>query len=607
MHKQIIIFTLLFFSTFLFSADLNTTLVDANTSTYELLLKKMSNEKNATGDHSLEVMLLHKLIDTQYKKIPDIDLVPVRNSLGYQKLFLSYLDNIYNIISLKKEVKKNTKKMDIIKTEIAHADHSDPQLFSLQLQTAFYQKQVHIYSQQLKHYNERNDRLSPLLIQSIKYIQFDQKSIKEHLQTDLKSMEKYNNEIMKLKIDKDQYGLNRNQKQLHIINQQIQVLQNINLKIKHDVLSEQFLLFSHALHKKSEQAFEIEKKLRKQLIVFGVPKEVYSSVVFMLLKMENEYLGNIATLTDSGEQEFKSLVYSTWEYANRPVFSIGGTEISILKMTISFIILIFGFLIAGMYKKKIDSLTLNKRSFTPSTRTMVGNLGYYVIILIVFFLALNVLGVKLSSLALVAGALSVGIGFGLQNIVSNFVSGLILMFEKSIKIGDYVQLDDENLHGHVVDIRMRATTINTNDNIDIIVPNQNFIQHNVINWTMNDKIRRFEIPFSVKYGTDAEEVIGLIKKAVNQSAFSDIYTTSERYTRVFMTGMGDNSVNFELLVWIKGNDTLFPQRTTSRFLILIYKTLNENHIEIPFPQRDLHIRSVDVPLSFVVKEGDEKA
>ena len=213
------------------------------------------------------------------------------------------------------------------------------------------------------------------------------------------------------------------------------------------------------------------------------------------------------------------------------------------------------------------------------------------------------LGINLSSIALVAGALSVGIGFGLQNIVSNFVSGLILMFERSIKIGDYIQLD-EDLRGHVSDIRMRSTTITTNDNIDVIVPNQDLIQNRVINWTMNDRIRRFKIPFGVAYGTDADKVVEVILEAVETSGFTDIYKDSYRHTRVIMTGMNDSSVDFQLFVWIRGREILYPRRTTSRFLMLIYKTLNVHGIEIPFPQRDLHIRSVDGEIPLVLKKED---
>ncbi|WP_300363809.1 mechanosensitive ion channel domain-containing protein, partial [Hydrogenimonas sp.] len=217
--------------------------------------------------------------------------------------------------------------------------------------------------------------------------------------------------------------------------------------------------------------------------------------------------------------------------------------------------------------------------------------------------ALNVIGVNLSSIALVAGALSVGIGFGLQNVVSNFVSGIILMFERSIKIGDYIEFD-ENLRGHVSDIRMRSTTITTNANIDVIVPNQDLIQNRVINWTMNDRIRRFDIPFGVAYGSDVDRVIEVVLEAVKQSGFTDILTTPTRRTRVIMTQMNESSVDFELHVWIRGRETLYPKRTRSRFLILIYKTLYANGIEIPFPQRDIHIRSIDgeIPLALHGKE-----
>ncbi len=202
------------------------------------------------------------------------------------------------------------------------------------------------------------------------------------------------------------------------------------------------------------------------------------------------------------------------------------------------------------------------------------------------------MGIDLSSIALVAGALSVGIGFGLQNIISNFVSGIILMLEKSIKLGDYIQLD-ENIRGKVVDIKMRAITINTNSNIDIIVPNQDLIQNHVINWTMNDNIRRFEIPFGVAYGTSPKKVEEVILNAIKNSGFKDIYTTKDRFTRVVMTGMGDSSVDYELFVWVRGKEILYPKRTTSRFLTLIYDTLYENNIEIPFPQQDIHIRSIE--------------
>ena len=251
--------------------------------------------------------------------------------------------------------------------------------------------------------------------------------------------------------------------------------------------------------------------------------------------------------------------------------------------------------------KSSDDETDSVERSSYSARMIISNIGYYLIIIIAFFSSLKVVGINLSSLAVVAGALSVGIGFGLQNIVSNFVSGLILMFERSVKIGDYIQINDD-MRGRVTDIRMRSTTIKTNANIDIIIPNQDFIQNNVINWTMTDNIKRFEIPFGVKYGTNPQQVIDVILKAVKESGFQDIYTSRTRYTNVIMTEMGDSSVNFNLFVWIKGREILKPKRTTSKFLILIYNTLNEHNIEIPFPQVDLHVRSIEAALPIINRD-----
>ena len=174
---------------------------------------------------------------------------------------------------------------------------------------------------------------------------------------------------------------------------------------------------------------------------------------------------------------------------------------------------------------------------SESTQTLLINLGHYFIFVITFFIALNVLGIDLSSIALVAGALSVGIGFGLQNIISNFVSGIILMVERSIKIGDYLEIDD-NTRGKVIDIK-------------------------------------------------------IVLEAVEKSDCKAIFTSKNRYTKVIMTEMGDSSVNFELFVWIAGKEIFYPKSVTSKFLILIYNALNENNIEIPFPQQDIHIRSLD--------------
>ena len=291
----------------------------------------------------------------------------------------------------------------------------------------------------------------------------------------------------------------------------------------------------------------------------------------------------------STEHDFSHLLHVITTTLTEPMFTINNTEISLVKLFIALAIFVLAFILGGFYKVQIHKRISRKSNISTSTQTILANLGYYSIIVIAFFITLNILGINLSSLALVAGALSVGIGFGLQNIVSNFVSGLILMFERSVKVGDFVELSDK-LRGRILDIRMRSTIICTNANINVIVPNQNFIQNNVVNWTMNDMIKRFEIPFSVAYGTKPQIVIDTIMEAITKSGFTDLYKDNEKISRVLMTKMNNSSVDFELFVWVAGDEILKPTKTISRFLILIYDTLYEHNIEIPFPQLDLHIK-----------------
>ncbi len=362
-----------------------------------------------------------------------------------------------------------------------------------------------------------------------------------------------------------------------------------------------FFEFSDALARKDKKAFSIEKKILKIVNKLRFSSAIDSAIDPLLNTMEKHFLGTINVITSSTMHEFQSILTTFWRITTKPYFQINGSPVSIVKLAISIFIFILGFFIGGFYRINIKKVTQNISSINSTTRNIFSNLGYYAIIIIAFILALNVLGINLSSIGLVAGALSVGIGFGLQNIVSNFISGIILMFERSIKIGDYIELSNE-LRGHVTGIHMRSTTINTNSNIDVIVPNQNFIQNNVINWTMNDEIRRFQIPFGVAYGTKPEKVIDVIKEALKKSGFKDIIETPTRHSRIIMVNMGSSSVDFELFVWLKGGEILYPKRTISRFLVLVYNALYENNIEIPFPQQDLHIRSIDENVQFSLKE-----
>ena len=216
-------------------------------------------------------------------------------------------------------------------------------------------------------------------------------------------------------------------------------------------------------------------------------------------------------------------------------------------------------------------------------------LTHYAIIIIAVLIALSSIGLDFSNLALVAGALGVGIGFGLQSIVSNFVSGLIILFEHSLRVGDYIELDT-GLTGTVKSINVRSTLINTNDNIDIVVPNSEFVTTRLTNWTLGERILRVRIPFGVAYGSDKE----LVKKAAEEAAAEVSYTLTNMKGRepdVWLIDFGDSSLNFLLLVWVNRQGAKRPTRTRAAYLWALESKLTEYGIEIPFPQRDLNLRS----------------
>jgi small-conductance mechanosensitive channel len=193
--------------------------------------------------------------------------------------------------------------------------------------------------------------------------------------------------------------------------------------------------------------------------------------------------------------------------------------------------------------------------------------------------------VNLTSLGFLAGAVGVGFGFGLQNIISNFISGLIILAERPIAIGDRVEIG--GVAGQVREISLRSTTVVTNDNMAIIVPNADFITQRVTNWSYEDPRVRFRVPFGVAYGTDLPKLRTLMLEVAAEHPKA----LKEPEPELFFVGFGDSSLNFELAVW-SSESTLSPRRFRSELFFAIEKKLRESGIEIPYPQQDLHVRTV---------------
>ena len=220
----------------------------------------------------------------------------------------------------------------------------------------------------------------------------------------------------------------------------------------------------------------------------------------------------------------------------------------------------------------------------------VSRISRYALIALGMLIALGALGIPISRFAVLAGAIGVGLGFGLQAIFSNFISGLILLFDRSLKVGDFVELAS-GVHGEVRDINIRSTRITTNDNIVILVPNSEFVTGRVVNWTWNEALRRTRIPFGVAYGTDKE----LVKKAALEAAAEVPFTLSQdgpRGPKVWLVAFAESSLNFELVVWLTAEATKRPAAVKAAYNWALDTALRRHGIELPFPQRELRVRSL---------------
>jgi small-conductance mechanosensitive channel len=206
-------------------------------------------------------------------------------------------------------------------------------------------------------------------------------------------------------------------------------------------------------------------------------------------------------------------------------------------------------------------------------------------------LAFGAAEIDMSQITILIGALGVGIGFGLQNIFNNLISGLILAFERPIQTGDIIQISTLNLMGEVKEIGIRASTVRTFDGAEVIVPNGNLISNEVINWTLSDQRKRQEILVGVKYGTDTAKVLEILNSVVIEQ--NNVLKNPAPFN-IFI-GFGDSSLDFRVLFWTRFD---VGMGTKSAVGISIDEAFKKNGIEIPFPQRDLHLRSVSDTVDF---------
>ena len=278
------------------------------------------------------------------------------------------------------------------------------------------------------------------------------------------------------------------------------------------------------------------------------------------------------------------------------LFVIGASPVTLGGVIAGLLIIGVGWLVARLASGGIRRLRARVSQGVAALYIMEKLVGYGFIILAVIA-GFSTIGLDLSSLAVFAGALGVGVGLGLQGVVKQFISGLVLIFDRSLSVGDFVELEDGR-RGTVHEVGTRAVRIRTNDNVDLIVPNSKFIEGPVINWTQHGATRRIRIPFSVGYGCDRERVRDVVLAAARTVPFTLPETETEK-SQVWLSSFGDSGLNFDLVVWPTLEAVKRPASMNAAYIWAIADALEQAGLEIPFPQTDLRVRSL------FGREGDE--
>ncbi|SMO50732.1 mechanosensitive ion channel family protein [Gracilimonas mengyeensis] len=283
-----------------------------------------------------------------------------------------------------------------------------------------------------------------------------------------------------------------------------------------------------------------------------------------------------------------------WDLLQVQLFSIQNTPVTFLKLII-FVMLLIGFsLFASFIKRLLHKRVLPRFVRDSGLQYTLARISQYIVTVIGIFFAFQFLGIDMTGLAVIFGFLSVGIGFGLQNITSNFISGLIVLFERPISVGDRVSVND--IEGDIQEINIRSTKVKTLDNISIIVPNSEFVSKDVINFSHGDSTYRLSIDVGVSYSSNLDTVLKALNEVAEES--DSVLRTIEH--EVQLRSFGDSSWDMKLLVWIA--DVKNRYRVQNELNQAIVRKFAEYDIEIPFPQRDLHVRSGLTP----VASGEEK-
>lgn len=335
------------------------------------------------------------------------------------------------------------------------------------------------------------------------------------------------------------------------------------------------------------------------LHILLVEQEQYINLMFCepIILLSPIIVLALQKFTYTEPMDFSAFWNPAWLITFQQTADIEILSLGSITITVGRLLLALGIMLGTLIVVRINNRIFQRMAL--SKRTVLSESGLYALSRILLYLwwglgimfALHAFGLNFSSLALFGGAVGIGVGLGLQTTFSNFVSGVVILLEKTIKVGDYVELES-GASGRVSEINVRYTRMTTNDAVDIIVPNSEIINNKLSNWTLHEPHRRIHVPFSVAYGSD-KDVVREAGLAAADAIANDL-NDPEKAPDVWLVGFGENGLQFQLVVWVGKKMATAPARTQARYLWALEDALRARGLVVPFPQRDIRIVSGSV-------------
>ena len=371
------------------------------------------------------------------------------------------------------------------------------------------------------------------------------------------------------------------------------------LKVRHIVFAASDLLFAALCYFLLGFAVEIATAMVDTTWLVRLARGI--SVIFLVYSAINRFIPNPMVRTAAKWIGIPLATLQVFGYLDQTTAFLDSISFEVGNIRLSLLFLAKTIIVGGIFfwAGRISNTTgqkaiRNQQALHTSTRELLAKIFQIALFGLLFVLMMQVLGLDLTALAIFGGAIGVGLGFGLQQIAANFISGMIILFERSLTVGDYIELEDGQ-SGILKSLNMRSTTLETFDGKEIMVPNEKFITDIITNWTGDDTRQRYEVEFSVAYDTDLHKIPPIMEKAL--SKHPKVLQEPEN-PDCELRSFGDSGINFAIEFWVDGLDD-GPNKFSSDVLFLVWDALKENGIVIPFPQREIRV----LPENGIIKIG----